>query len=75
MFIPALHSFSYFMLLTSNFLLNHMEKSKCLPIYPFVDETCNVVRTNDPLRYSRARLARVSRLWVDLTENLLLYAL
>jgi len=44
------NEFSYFMLLTSNFLLNHGESAKSLRLFPFAEQSCNLVRLGDNVR-------------------------
>jgi hypothetical protein len=34
----------------SNFLLNHVDEPRSLAVCPFVDQTCNIVKTVDSLR-------------------------
>lgn len=36
------NEFSYFMLLTSNFLLNAAGAAGAIPVFPFLDQTCNL---------------------------------
>ena len=44
------NEFSYFMLLTSNFLLNHVEEAGMFDLHPFVDQSCNIKKTGDNVR-------------------------
>lgn len=44
------NEFSWFMLLTSNFLLNYTERIDAFPIFPFIEQTCNLVKTGDNTR-------------------------
>jgi carnosine N-methyltransferase len=44
------NEFSYFMLLASNFLLNHVEEPGSLRIHPFLEQTCNIVQSGDAMR-------------------------
>ncbi len=42
--------FSYHMLLTSNFLLNSTAEAESVPLFPFIDQTCNLWRGEDNSR-------------------------
>ena len=44
------NEFSYFMLLVSDFILNKTRRRKEFQLYPFVHESCNVLKFEDMLR-------------------------
>jgi len=44
------NEFSYFMLLTSNFLLNHVEEAGMFGLYPFVEQCNNIKKIGDNVR-------------------------
>jgi len=47
------NEFSYFMLLTSNFLLNHVEEAGMFGLFPFVEQSCNIKQIGDNVRVVR----------------------
>lgn len=44
------NEFSYFMLIASNFVLNHVDQENSFQLYPFVHQTNNVVHFQDQVR-------------------------
>ena len=47
------NEFSYFMLISSGYILNQLREKECVTIYPWIDNPCNVRRAGDMLREVR----------------------